>query len=271
MNIVKEDLKIRIANTMLELKQELKKHEDIDEEDIWFYQNGKYVTLYHNDNEICVVLVFSFSGFHLSLPYKPYFMNNQNDNGKLNGVYIYKYGDDEEKAKWIMACFKNTLNMPTCQITFKTNETDKIKNVEIETAKDENNESTYTISLNDEGEVEQITKKGGESGGYVDEIKQLLFKDETNKVLTENIEYELDSQQKAVFDTIKKHIGIKIEKDNKKEEENKDEEKEKKEEADINNKPAETNMDDAPKCFGSYTNKNGEKVYRCFGCDVPCL
>ena len=248
---------------------ELKKH-NIDEEDILFQQNGEYVVLQYNDGKICEVSDFKYSTLHASPPYKPYFMNNPNDENKLNGVCIYKHGYDEGKTKWIMACFKNSYIMPKCQITFQTDENYKITNVEIETAKDENSESIYTIFLNESGVV-KITKKGGESVDDADEIKQLLFEDKTNKVLTENIEYELDSQQKAVFDTIKKHIGIKIEKDNKKDEGNKDEEKEKKEEADINNKPAETNMDDAPKCFGSYTNKNGEKVYRCFGCDVPCL
>ena len=49
-----------------------------------------------------------------------------------------------------------------------------------------------------------------------------------------------------------------------------EEKEEKKEEEDINNKPAGTNMDNAPRCFGSYK-KDGKVVYRCFGCDIPCL
>ena len=46
-----------------------------------------------------------------------------------------------------------------------------------------------------------------------------MFEDDINKHLTENIEYEFNDQQKQVFDTIKKHIGIEeIKKENKKDE-----------------------------------------------------
>ncbi|MBQ7552235.1 MAG: hypothetical protein IJT15_02185, partial [Rickettsiales bacterium] len=148
MNIVKEDLKIRIANTMLELK----KH-NIDEKNIWFYQNGEYVDVKHNDDKICQVSEFNTVYRHVSPPYKPCFMNDKNDKNKLNGVCIYKHGKDENedgksKTKWIMACFKDDDTEPQCKITFKTDENDKITNVEIETAKDRNGDkSIYTISL----------------------------------------------------------------------------------------------------------------------------
>ena len=185
-------------------------------------------------------------------------MKNPNDNNNLNGVCIYKHGDDKKKTKWIMACFKNDYKKPQCKITFQTDGGNKIKNVEIETAKDKNSKSTYTISLNDEGRVAQITKKGGEvnNADCIEEINNLLFKDDMFKVLREN---ELDNQQKVVFDKIKNYLGVV-------KEEKKEEEK-----VNINNKSADTNLDNTPKCFGSYTNKNGKKVYRCFGCDIPCL
>ena len=241
MEIVKKDLKIRTANTMLELK----KHKDIKEEDIWFYQSDDYVDLNHNDNRIYQVSYFN-NWYHLaSPPYKPYFMKNPNDNDNLNGVCIYKHGNNKNKTKWIMACFGNGITVPQCKITFQTNENNKITNVDIETKKNKNSKSTYTISLDEAGQVKKITKEGEEeeeeeNKDYKDEIKQLLFEDDINKVLIENIEYELDNQQKVVFDTIKKHIGIKIEKDNKKEEEkkgeegNKEEKKEEEENKDIN-------------------------------------
>ena len=268
MEIVREDLKIRIANTMLALKQELKKHKDIKEEDIWFYcsYDNSYVSLRHNNDDICLVLYFNHYYKHTSLPYKPFFMNNPNDHNNLNGVCIYKHGNDKKKTKWIMACFEDDDMYSQCKITFKTNENNEITDVKIKTEKDSNSKSTYTISLNDEGKVEQITKKGGEvnNADCIEEINNLLFKDDIFKVLRERIEDELDNQQKVVFDKIKEHLGVVKEEENK--EKNKEEEK-----VNINNKSADTNLDNTPKCFGSYTNKNGKKVYRCFGCDIPCL
>ena len=228
--------------------------------------------------------------YHLaSPPYKPYFMKNPNDNNNLNGVCIYKHGNDENNTKWIMACFRNGITVPQCKITFQTNENNKITNVDIETKKNKNSKSIYTISLDEAGQVKKITKEGEDDenkdkNNYNNEIKQLLFKDDINKVLIENIECELDEQQKQVFDTIKKHIGIKIEKDNKKEEEkkgeggnkeekkeeeeNKKEEDEKNDNKNKNNNFPDTNLDNIPKCCGLYTDKNGKKVYRCFGCDI---
>ena len=223
MNIVKEDLKVRIANTMLELKQELKKHKDIKEEDIWFYQSDQYVILRHNNDDICEVSGFNHVCQHISPPYKPFFMKNPNDNNKLNGVCIYKHGNDKKKTKWIMACFKDQYTMPPrCKITFQTNENNEITNVKIKTKKDINSsKSTYKISLDNEGRVEKITKKGGEENkdknNYNNEIKQLLFEDDINKVLIENIECELDNQQKVVFDKIKEHLGNVEEKEAEKE------------------------------------------------------
>ena len=247
MEIVREDLKIRIANTMLALKQELKKHKDIKEEDIWFYcsDDNHYVILRHNNNDICQVSDFNFLWQHISLPYKPFFMKNPNDNNKLNGVCIYKHGDDKKKTKWIMACFKDDCTKPQCKITFQTNENNKITNVEIENKKDSNGKSTYTISLNNKtGKVAQITKKGevDANKNYAEEIKQLLFEDKINKVLIDRIEDELDNQQKVVFDKIKEYLGVVKEekkeeetKEEKKEEEIKEKEKEEKEEnKDIN-------------------------------------
>ena len=223
-SIKKKDLKIRIANTMLALEQELKKHEDINEEDIWFYQQDKDVVLQHNNDDICRVLDFNFRWQHISPPYKPFFMTNKNDEGKLNGVCIYKHGNDENedgksKTKWIMACFKDNYTKPQCKITFQTDKNNKITNVKIKNKKDKNSKSTYTISLDEAGKVEQITKEGEEeeeNKDYKDEIKQLLFKDDINKVLIENIECELNGEQKKVFDKIKAHLGIKEEHDEKK-------------------------------------------------------
>ena len=158
MEIVREDLKIRIANTMLALKQELKKHKDIKEEDIWFHQSGKYVSLQHNEDEICEVSDFNYIHYHVSPPYKPFFMKNPNDNNKLNGVCIHKHGNDKKKTKWIMACFKGYFNWPKCKITFRTDGENKITNVKIKTKKDSNSKSIYTISLNNKtGKVEKIT------------------------------------------------------------------------------------------------------------------
>ena len=233
MNIVKKDLKIRIANTMLALRQQ-----DINQGDIWFYKDNDYVVLKHNEDDICRVLDFNYFDQHISPPYKPVFMKDKNDDNKLNGVCICKHGDDENgddksKTKWIMAGFRNEyIKPPRCKITFQTDGENKITNVEIETKKYKNSKSIYTISLNDKEEVTKITKDNKEENANNDkeDIEKLLYKDEINKVLIERIEDELDEQQKVVFDTIKKHIGIKIEKDNKKDEEKKDEKKEEKKE-----------------------------------------
>ena len=247
MEIVREDLKVRMANTMLALEQELKKHKDINQGDIWFYRDKYYnVVLYHAFDRICEVSNFIESFGHVSPPYKPFFMKNPNDNNKLNGVCIDKHGNDENKTKWIMACFRHDCAVPQCKITFQTDGGNKIKNVEIETAKDKNSKSTYTISLNDEGRVAQITKEGGEvnNADCIEEINNLLFKDDIFKVLRERIEDEEENKEEE------------------KKEENKDEEK-----VNINNKPADTNINNVPKCFGSYR-KNGKDVYRCFGVDI---
>ena len=67
MDIVREDLKIRMENTMLELRKQ-----NIDKKDIWFYQSGEYVVLHHNDDEICEVLGFNYVNQHSSTPYKPF-------------------------------------------------------------------------------------------------------------------------------------------------------------------------------------------------------
>ena len=74
----------------------------------------------------------------------------------------------------------------------------------------------------------------------------------------ERIEDELDSQQKAVFNKIKNYPYVV-------------KEEEEGEEANINNQTAKTNMDNIPRCFGSYIDENGKKGYRCFGVDIPCL
>ena len=222
MEIVREDLKIRIANTMLELKQELKKHKDIKEEgDIWFYRNDYNVALYHDDiTRTCEVSDFIESFGYVSPPYKPFFMNNPNDHNNLNGVCIYKHGNDEKKTKWIMACFKNERTKPRCKITFQTNENNKITDVEIETEQDSNSgKSIYAIYLNEAGKVIIITTKGklDVKKNYAEEIKQLLFEDKIIKVLRERIEDELDNQQKVVFDKIKEHLGNVEEKEAEKE------------------------------------------------------
>ena len=260
MEMVEKDLKIRIANTMLALE----KRTDIDKKNIWFYQNGKYVDVNHNDDKICQVSEFSPEYYHASPPYKPFFMKNQNDNDKLNGVCIYKHGKDENedsknKTKWIMACFNDDDTEPQCKITFKTDENDKITNVEIETAKDRNGDkSIYTISLNDKGQVGQITKKGeeGKDAYYIEEINNLLFKDETNKHLTENIECELDNRQKQVFDKIKEYLGVVKEEDI----------------ADnITNQQSNTGLKEANtrKWFGRYTDTDGHKYFSCCCFNIP--
>ena len=245
MEIVREELKIRIANTMLALEQELKQHKDIKKDDIWFRQAGKYVVLKHIFSDICYVLDFRDVYSHTHPPYKPYFMYNENACDPLKGVCIYNGLNDEKNKKWIKACFIADFLEPQCEITFQTNEKDNITKVEIENKKDKNSgRSTYTISLNDEGQVEKITKKGevDANKNYAEEIKQLLFEDKINKVLIDRIEDELDNQQKVVFDKIKEYLGVVKEekkeeetKEEKKEEEIKEKEKEEKEEnKDIN-------------------------------------
>ena len=279
MDIVKEDLKVRIANTMLELE----KQKGINEENIWFHESGNYVSLQHDDDDICLVSGFNNAFHHASPPYKPFFTNSPNDKNKLNCVYIYKHGDDKSKKKWITAHFKDHC----ASIQFQTNENDKITNVEIENKKDSDSESTYTISLNNNtGEVEKITKEGEEvnDAGYK-EINNLLFKDKINKHLTENIECELDNQQKVVFYKIKEYL-LGIEKDTKKEkkEKNKEEEKEKKEEDNkfnntynkiivnsINNKQSNAGIKEANtrKLFDRYPAEDGRKYFSCGCFDIP--
>ena len=281
MNIVKEDLKVRIANTMLELT----KHTDIKEKDIWFYNDNNYVSLRRNDDDICKVSVFNDFHNHTSPPYKPFFMKNKNDDNKLNGVCIYKHGDaenrdDKSKTKWIMACFKNDDTEPQCKITFQTNEYDKITNVEIKTEECRNSESIYTISLNEAGKVKNITKKGEEqnaSKDYRGKIKKLLYGDKINKVFIERIEDELNSQQKEIFENIKQYIGVV-------KEENKEEENKEKEEKQYDNteiiskdiKKEEEKKDDSTKIISKDIKKEEEEnkdnsIWNCCGLDLSCL
>ena len=212
--------------------------------------------------------------YHASPPYKPFFTNNPNDKNKLNGVCIYKHGDDESKTKWIRAGFQNVNIVPRCQITFQTNN-NKIINVKIENKKDENSESIYTISLN-EGEVEKITKEGEEvnNADCIEEINNTLFKDDINKVLIERIEDELDEQQKVVFDKIKEHLDLVKEKEAEKENNTKIIDKDINKEGgneNKNNTSKNTNINNETTCFGLYTNERGEKIWSCFGYDIPCL
>ncbi|MBQ7552537.1 MAG: hypothetical protein IJT15_03770 [Rickettsiales bacterium] len=93
-------------------------------------------------------------------------------------------------------------------------------------------------------------------------------------MLTENIEYELDSQQKQVFDTIKNYIGIKIEKDNKKDEENKKEADNKNDntiEDNITNQQSSTDLKavNKRKWFGRYTDTDGHKYFSCCCFNIP--
>ena len=280
MDIVKEDLKVRIANTMLEFI----KLDNIKKKDIWFYKSDKFVNLMHNDDKICCVLDFCDDNAPAYPPYKPYFMYNENDwkalNGvlhkslndkdwkALNGVCVRKSVIDKENTQWIEACCRAPLVRPQCKITFQKNETDnnKITNVKIETEENENSKSTYTISLDDKGQVTKITKEGEELNkeNYIEEINKPLFKDNINKHLTENIECELDDQQKVVFDTIKKHIGIKIEKDNKKEEESENGEvKEIK-----NNQATYSFCGVHNNCMGTPVDENSNITFHCFCCDI---
>ena len=222
MDIVKEDFKIRIANTMLELE----KQKDIDKKEIWFEQFfGSHVFLTHNDKWICEVSNFNSIAYHAFPPYKPFFMKNQSDGGgNLNGVCICKHGNNEGKTKWIKACFGDKHMVPRCKIQFQTDKDDKITNVEIKTKKNSyrTSKSMYTIYLDDKEEVTKITKNHEEENAndYKEDIKELLYKDEINKVLIERIEDELNSQQKEVFEKIKKYIGVN--KKEEKEEEEKD-------------------------------------------------
>ena len=214
--IIQQDLLDRMVNTMLTLQKD---HNKIFDNFLFKIETvlagAPNCTILLKD-KTCIK-VFNFCDTSVLYPArKPFFMKNPNDNDKLNGVCIYKCGNKNEEC--ITACFKDRFTKPKCEITFKTDENNKITNVEIET----DGESTCTISLNKAGNVEKITKRSIEvnDAGYK-EINNLLFKDETHKHLTENIECELDSQQKAVFDEIKKYIGVdeKVE-EKKKEEEN---------------------------------------------------
>ena len=113
-----------------------------------------------------------------------------------------------------------------------------------------------------------------EEGNYVEGMEALKkrinqgYKNELantkNNKINNKKEEELPSPETIISAMQKAQKTVE---ETRKKEEEKDE---KKEEEDINNKPAGTNMDNAPRCFGSYK-KDGKDVYRCFGCDIPCL
>ena len=114
-----------------------------------------------------------------------------------------------------------------------------------------------------------------EEGNYVEGMEALKkrinqgYKNELantkNNKINNKKEEELPSPETIISAMQKAQKTVE---ETRKKEEEKDE---KKEEEDINNKPAGTNMDNAPRCFGSYKKEDGKVVYRCFGYDIPCL
>ena len=127
--------------------------------------------------------------------------------------------------------------MNVISIEFKTNEKNNITKVTITIYKNGEDEKQYTISLNEEGKAQSITKKGEENDNnkdYKDEIKKLLYGDKINKHLTENIEYELDEEQGKVWNEIQSFLKTKIEENKVEEYSKNNEEQEQKEEEEEN-------------------------------------
>lgn len=255
----------RMANTMLEFK----KQNDIKK--IWFdmcTEGGWYYLRTTDDKDILKILYLNPNGAYVFPAYKPFFMTNPNNDDNLNDICIEKDEMFNGNVKWIATGFRDNNNgIPSCKITFITDKNNNITQVEIVAETNEYTKTTYTISLNEKRKVVKITKKdenNTENKDYKDEIKKLLFEDEINKHLTENIKYELDSQQKQVFDKIKEDLGVE-EEQNKKKGETKEE---KKQEEKNNDFKQRKNNEDL--FFDASGENQPEYKYRCFKCNNDC-
>lgn len=142
-------------------------------------------------------------------PYRPFFTKDTECQEPLNGGYTTNNINIDKKTTTIKSLIKWPHNN-VISIEFKTNEKNNITKVTITIYKNREYEKRYTISLNEEGKVQSITKKSEENDNnkdYKDEIKKLLYGDKINKHLTENIEYELDEEQRKVWNEIQSFLA----------------------------------------------------------------
>ena len=239
-----KECKCRIAKTMLTLQ---KQYPD-DYKNIYFCfsrNSNLYLKIgdkmkktYDVDEPYIVMPILAQNG-RKSLylpPCRPFFTKDTECQEPLNGGYTTNNINIDEKTTTIKSLikwpYKNGIS-----IEFKTNEKNNITKVTIKIYKNVGNEKQYTISLNEEGKVQSITKKGEETDNnkyYKDEIKKLLYRDKINKHLTENIEYELDEEQGKVWNEIQSFLKTKIE-ENKVEEYSKNNEEQEQKEEEENN------------------------------------
>ena len=240
-----KECKCRIAKTMLTLQ---KQYPD-DYKNIYFcfsrcsnlylkigYQMKKKI--YDVDEPYIVMPILARNGREsLYLPpYRPFFTKDTECQEPLNGGYTTNNINIDEKTTTIKSLIKWPHNN-VISIEFKTNEKNNITKVTITIYKNGEDEKQYTISLNEEGKAQSITKKGEENDNnkdYKDEIKKLLYGDKINKHLTENIEYELDEEQGKVWNEIQSFLKTKIEENKVEEYSKNNEEQEQKEEEEEN-------------------------------------
>ena len=183
----------------------------------------------NNTNDInfrISMLGLSFDGNNKSNPWynyppiKQHFIQDSENN--VCGIEISKDLVNEEKQNISIKAMFSTIAGSSITIAFnRPSKTSNINEVVVEYKNIKDNKTNiFTISLQEDNTITEITKNNstGNTQTIQQELKNLLFDDEINKYLTENIECELDSQQKVVFDKIKNYLGVvKEEKEEKKE------------------------------------------------------
>ena len=184
------------------------------------------------------------NGYTISFPPDtPFFSKYFNDcnHNEVSGVVMEKSictDITNKTSEKISSTLDDLGQYHKIEFTFnKQEQNNNINNVLVMCSKEKHTTAQqYNISFKEDGDVDKITIEG--QGVQENECKNFLKKmlskqdDEINKNLIENIECELDREQKKVFDKIKAHLGVVKEKE--KEEKNKEEEKEEKKE-DLNN------------------------------------
>ena len=236
-NIIKEKITNRIINTLSTFKAQFPDKFN----KIYFRVNDWFISLNlegQGNNVVNLLSLEDFSAFCHEYPIAEQLFK-EIDN-KIYGITISKSRRNSNDNTDVISASYISYTSPTQGIEFKfkhTDETFKINEFTIR-EKEKNDRSILKVHLH-ENKITNITKCI-DCWDYEDEspnqhneeelkqeLKKILFGDETNKNLTKNIELELNSQQKEVFEKIKQYIGIVEEK----EEENKEEEEEKKEES----------------------------------------
>ena len=257
--IVKGNLTEKIVRTIFALQRDYKfdKYYFLkDDNDIYFCE---YPGNYH------LFDINLSSSNHTFPPAKPYFSKKNN----IMGIGLYR---DYNTISCGWTRKHDDSIMHTINMHFYIHKNKDAENKEVVVIIDDGwfeYKKQYTISLNEEGEVQSITKEGEDNNNkdYKDEIKKLLYEEDLYKHLIENIELELDEEQRQVWSNIRKHLGVDNEENKIKEESEKEGEEDRKlvEKEYNDNKKKNINGTNNNKGYGEDKEKGADK------CNCPCL